>query len=96
MLTTPGYPLYGTNNDGVAFSPTDEDRRISAVTKEVTKYVTTLMALSGFNNFSELSDLDKKYLFDKTCGVIKSLNDLKDIFQVNEITDGKGDGDDGC
>lgn len=81
MLMQPGFPLWSSNNNiSGEFGATDEDRKVSAVTKKMTKYMTILMALSGFNNFSELSSLDKEYLCRNTCAMIDILSELKAVF----------------
>lgn len=96
MFGFPGNSYPPANCGCVSRCPLDEDIKISDVVKEMTKYVTALTAITGINNYRELEDVDKKYLFDKACGLIESLNDLKDIFQVTEIINGKGDNNDGC
>lgn len=77
-------PMYPTNNScscgaGLFVS---QNTKIMSATKELTKCVTALTAIAGFNNYQELSDLDKQYLYDKISKLMDSLDDLKDIFQV--------------
>lgn len=79
MFTTPGCPLWCNNDDGIASNTTEEDRKITDVVNAMSKYVTILTATAGFGNFYTLNDTDKKYLLDKTLGLIDSLNELINI-----------------
>lgn len=86
MNMVPTYPLSSNKFCSCGSPFLDNDIKISSVTKEVTQCMTAVTAIAGFNNYHDLKDEDKQYLYNKISTIINSLNDLKDIFQVKEET----------